>query len=410
MCGFTITNRKISDIDFVDHYTKLRGPDETTVTHFGDITVVHHLLSLTGEYRRQPFESDGIVCVFNGEIYNYKEFGNYQSDGDCLIPLYREYGRDFTSHLDGEYAIVIIDMNIKQVYAYRDVFGIKPCYIATEGNDFAISSYASSIQRLGFEQYKMPSKSSHEFSLIQFKDTFDDWIEAFERAVAKRLSDRPMFIGLSSGFDSGAIDCALKKHRAKYTAITIGNEYIEGRESLRFPLPEHPRSIDISSVDQLCDYNIAKDIASYGQALLFKTAKEMGFKLCLSGQGADEVMWGYDKENFASNVQTLGKDFYEKRQKWFLEKEERIAGAHGIESRYPFLDIDVVQEYLWLKPELKNMYYKAPIHEYLTRNNYPFEPGVKRGFGMGMKGEKYVKEIPKENSRYKLFQKLSKIK
>ena len=30
-------------------------------------------------------------------------------------------------------------------------------------------------------------------------------------------------------------------------------------------------------------------------------------------------------------------------------KEELVAGVHGIEGRYPFLDPKVVQEYLWLK-------------------------------------------------------------
>ncbi len=61
-------------------------------------------------------------------------------------------------------------------------------------------------------------------------------------------------------------------------------------------------------------------------------------------------------------------------------KEEIIGGSHGIEQRYPFLDKDVVQEFLWLKPELKNKYYKAPIHNYLNENNYPFTPNEKLGF------------------------------
>ena len=43
----------------------------------------------------KPFEDDNIICMFNGEIYNYSKFGNYKSDGECLIPLYKEYGDDF---------------------------------------------------------------------------------------------------------------------------------------------------------------------------------------------------------------------------------------------------------------------------------------------------------------------------
>ena len=64
----------------------------------------------------------------------------------------------------------------------------------------------------------------------------------------------------------------------------------------------------------------------------------------------------------------------------YLAKEEYVAGAYGIETRYPFLDIDVVQEFLWLTPELKNRYYKSVLHDYLSHNNYPFKEGEKIGF------------------------------
>ena len=52
-------------------------------------------------------------------------------------------------------------------------------------------------------------------------------------------------------------------------------------------------------------------------------------------------------------------------------KEEMVAGAYGIETRYPFLDFKVIQEFLWLDIELKNQIYKAPLSNYLKINNYP---------------------------------------
>ena len=61
-------------------------------------------------------------------------------------------------------------------------------------------------------------------------------------------------------------------------------------------------------------------------------------------------------------------------------KEEMVSGSHGIEGRYPFLDKYLVQEFLWLTPELKNKNYKSVLFEYLTKNNYPFENKIKRGF------------------------------
>ncbi len=64
----------------------------------------------------------------------------------------------------------------------------------------------------------------------------------------------------------------------------------------------------------------------------------------------------------------------------YLAKEEYVAGSYGIETRYPYLDKYVVQEFLWLKHTLKNSHYKSVLYEYLTSFNYPFEENVKRGF------------------------------
>jgi hypothetical protein len=64
----------------------------------------------------------------------------------------------------------------------------------------------------------------------------------------------------------------------------------------------------------------------------------------------------------------------------YIAKEEYVAGSYGIESRYPFLDLNVVQEFLWLKPELKNLHYKSVLYYYLTKNNYPFTENEKIGF------------------------------
>lgn len=85
MCSIIFTNKNITDLDYVNHYQKFRGPDATSVIEDTEngFTFVHNLLSITGELREQPFVKDNVVCIFNGEIYNYKDFGDYGSDGDC---------------------------------------------------------------------------------------------------------------------------------------------------------------------------------------------------------------------------------------------------------------------------------------------------------------------------------------
>ena len=64
----------------------------------------------------------------------------------------------------------------------------------------------------------------------------------------------------------------------------------------------------------------------------------------------------------------------------YLAKEEYVSGMHGVETRYPFLDKKVVQEFLWLDHNLKNSQYKSVIDNYFVENNYPFNRGEKKGF------------------------------
>ena len=68
------------------------------------------------------------------------------------------------------------------------------------------------------------------------------------------------------------------------------------------------------------------------------------------------------------------RNFYGGWNKVFLGGNERISSLFGIESRYPFLDFNVVQEFINLLPKLKSNYYKAPITNRLNELNFPFHP------------------------------------
>ena len=78
MCSILCTNKEIDDYDDINYYLKFRGPDETSVVkdEVNNFTFIFNLLSMTGEYTLQPFHDDGIISLFNGEIYNYKELGD----------------------------------------------------------------------------------------------------------------------------------------------------------------------------------------------------------------------------------------------------------------------------------------------------------------------------------------------
>mgnify|MGYP001578519645 CR=1 FL=1 len=396
MCGILVY--KHSGNNF---YIQKRGQDYTSTVKKHGFTFIHNLLHITGDFSPQPYEDDppageagGIICLYNGEIYNHKFV---KSDGENLIPLYKKYGFDFPKYLNGEWAIALYDFNKRLALFITDLFATKPLW----RNGLECGSYqsgvgghkiaANTIEVVYFdgrEEYI----EIHQWDLNQYKTSYDDWIRAFEKAIKKRAVNG-CFLGLSSGYDSGAITCALLKQGVDFKAYIIkGYEDVDILEK-RMKLLSNFEYLD--SFEDFCEepdwiktniedfrYKIPQklknDSASLGLSKICRMAHTEGRKVYLSGQGGDEIIGDYALKPHQSTFKgkfprklTLWENFYDGYQYSYLGKEEYVAGSHSIETRYPFLDKDVVQEFLWLTPQLKNKHYKAPIHEYLMRNNFP---------------------------------------
>jgi asparagine synthetase B (glutamine-hydrolysing) len=407
MCGILISKRSNADNSFIQR----RGPDCTKTITVGDFHFTHNLLHITGKRTLQPFVDGDIVCLYNGEIYNH---GYCDSDGEVLIPLYREHGEDFVRHLDGEFAVALYDFGRGLAIFATDPFATKPLW----RNGAQAASYQSgvggspvppdTIVTVNLATWQVRERQIGTFDFDhQHKDNYDDWIAAFDRAVAKRAYDR-CFINLSAGYDSGAIDCALARMGTDYKPFSI-----EGQENLDLLRCRNRTGTILKMTEEIIaekrnhlrkyaepytyrltapngniyEHDMLDDKATMGLASIYTLAIDEGRRVNLSGQGADEIMTDYSHWSWATQLkgifpEKLGvwRNFADNYQRAYLTKEEYIAGAYGIETRYPFLDRDVVQEFLWLTPDLKNRNYKAPLHEYLTRNDYPFEAGKKTGF------------------------------
>ena len=430
MCSIIFTNKNITDLDYVNHYQKFRGPDATSVIEDTEngFTFVHNLLSITGELREQPFVKDNVVCIFNGEIYNYKDFGDYGSDGDCLVDLYLEYGDSFVNKLDGEFAILLIDYNKKKLIVSTDVFATKPLWISFDGG-VGVASYHSALERLGFhnirkvnantteiyslEEIKLMKKESvFDFDLEQHIDSYDRWNEAFVNSIRKRSEGvrEKIFIGLSSGYDSGAIGNELYKQNVSFKSYSIIGKENEKVLEDRCEILKNTQIIkmDMNTFNEVKHYldnccenylndsggRMLNDKAAAGLGYISNLANKEGYRIYLSGQGADEIIsnYGWNGYKIYPHSQFGGyfpedlsdifpwESFYEGTQIDYINKEECVAGTYGIETRYPFLDAKLVQEFLWLTQDLKNRRYKSVIAEYLDVNNFPFDENAKCGF------------------------------
>ncbi|MCB5165698.1 asparagine synthase (glutamine-hydrolyzing) [Streptomyces bambusae] len=89
----------------------------------------------------QPYGRGGPVqVVFNGEIYNHNELRRTlegkghtfadRCDGSILPALYEEYGDAFTEHLEGMYAVALLDLRAAapRLLLATDHIGMKPLY------------------------------------------------------------------------------------------------------------------------------------------------------------------------------------------------------------------------------------------------------------------------------------------
>ena len=165
MCGLAgfigfSDNRQLAESanNIQDH----RGPDYQGVWVDDHIALAHQRLSIIDLSSRsnQPMEKDGLVIVFNGEIYNYQEVRKSlsekhgvsfttESDTEVVLEAYRVDGANCVQRFIGMFAFAIYDLGARQVYIARDHFGIKPLFYAAENGRFAFASELKTLAGVG---------------------------------------------------------------------------------------------------------------------------------------------------------------------------------------------------------------------------------------------------------------------
>lgn len=96
--------------------------------------------------------------VFNGEIYNYREFRGEleqrgcifrtESDTEVLLHAYEQFGSEMVHRLRGMYAFAIWDERRRGLFLARDPFGIKPLYFADDGQNIAVASQLKALRQV----------------------------------------------------------------------------------------------------------------------------------------------------------------------------------------------------------------------------------------------------------------------
>lgn len=142
-----------------------RGPDAGALlrTEAGGRPVIlgHRRLSIIDptDAANQPFEKDGLVLVFNGEIYNHTDLRRELelagvrfrtcSDTEVLLETWRHWGSDGLLRLRGMFAFALLDRWTGELVLARDPFGIKPLFLARRpGGGLAFASELKALRTL----------------------------------------------------------------------------------------------------------------------------------------------------------------------------------------------------------------------------------------------------------------------
>ncbi|HEY0721262.1 MAG TPA: N-acetylglutaminylglutamine amidotransferase [Gammaproteobacteria bacterium] len=157
-----------------------RGPDHGGSFSDGPIAFGHRRLAIIDLSPRgnQPMVDSalGLVLVFNGTIYNYKELRDelrgkghhFFSDGDSevILKAYAAWGEQCVERLHGMFAFAIWDQQRQSLFLARDRLGIKPLYYAHDGQQLR---FGSNIQALlaggGVDTSIDPVALHHQFTL-----------------------------------------------------------------------------------------------------------------------------------------------------------------------------------------------------------------------------------------------------
>ena len=328
---------------------------------------------------------DNNCCIsFNGEIYNTNELAqklrpyrsSFKSTSDTELLLYAliHLGVEKTLGLiDGMFAFAFYDVQKNKLILARDRVGIKPLYIGTSAkgivyssqydhvinhpffkdqgiNESAISSYLS----LGYmaensgiinNTYLMPhgyyavveNESIKTFNYYSYSicsdgttKTFD---EVLEDSVNKQLiSDVQVGTFMSGGIDSNLVTYFANHHK-NFQSFTIGvgdKELNEAEQAKAFA--------DIFHTNNYCKYITSGDLltlikdnalaynepfadySSLPTLVLSQFTKEK-VTVALSGDGGDELFWGYPRNKKALDVIALyKKNLASRRLKLLSEK------------------------------------------------------------------------------------------
>lgn len=333
--GVALAARRLSIIDLAGGHQPLSNEDETVwVTYNGEI-----------------FNAPELRAELRTRGHHFRT----ETDTEVVVHAYEEWGPESARRLRGMFAFGVWDAGRGRLWLARDRFGIKPLYYAQASGRFAFASEVrpllealpdlprrlrplalSRLFELGFIPspltavaglHKLPAAHSLIYENGQIKlerywelnyprnsehmrlapaEAAAGFTARLREAVrAWRLSDVPVGSLLSGGIDSAALAALLTEAAGQIHTFTIGfahsshDESAQARLTARH-LASHHHELTFSESDFDLLPHVVRHLeepqcsaTSVPIYLLYRACREAGFKVILTGEGADELLGGY---------------------------------------------------------------------------------------------------------------------
>jgi len=419
MCGiFACIGCKLDVKSYSNEFNKIkhRGPDASKIVKYSlkdcDVIMGFHRLAImdTSDKGMQPFEYHSktldLVCICNGEIYNFKELeqelidakhikiGSH-SDCEVIAPLFEYLNRDIEklcNKLDGEFSFIILDKTSQKLYVGSDLIRCRPLFIGTDkNNSIYLSSEMKAISELvdkikpfppasywvsdfGFNKFKEYYQyEKEEYLNVSYETAKNTIRDLLIKSVKMKLqSDREYAFLLSGGIDSSLVCSIAAKLLApkRIRTFTMGftaesPDILASREVAKHINSIHEEIIvdmteGVKELDQIIYHNESYDEttcrASTPMKLAVKHIKKKYPEICVifSGEVSDELLGSYiyflnspTPEDHRIEVIRLMKELV------YFDglRADRITSSMSCELRLSFYNKDLIDYIMRLPPK-----------------------------------------------------------
>ncbi len=307
---------------------------------------------IISESKKYILSFNGEIFNYKDIINKYSfQSKNVNSEIKLLENLFEIKGTSFVNELEGQFAISIYDLQKQVLYLFRDRFGIRPLFYQINKKSFIYASEIKSISAFSKEIFNTNIKSIASTSLfwsnINKSTSFEkiyqlqpghyltykngnleinkywenpillnndynynrDFSQILQDALKRQIHGEVGFSSyLSGGIDSSAIAYLLTKiQNSPIDTFSIqfeNKEYDEtdAQNKIQKVINSNHYALKISDQDIVENF---ERVINHSEAHLFRTApvpmyllskkvKEVGHKVVFTGEGADEVLLGYD--------------------------------------------------------------------------------------------------------------------